>query len=222
MSAWWAMKISPSTAGAAPTSATFSTSSAITPTPRSSGWSRTIVRRRTFSKPPSAVVANNKERKGKWLWTDSGAGEPIELYEAPDAENEALFIADTIEKTLSRNPDYRVAVLYRTNFQSRQIEEALAALRPQVHRGRRLQLLSAGGSQGYSRLSEGRQQSKRFHQPAAHYQHSGARHRQNHGGADRAVRANEHQLSVWGAIGSCSRSAHSRRGRKLPSMLSKR
>jgi DNA helicase II / ATP-dependent DNA helicase PcrA len=73
----------------------------------------------------SAVVANNKERKGKWLWTDSGAGEKIFLYEALDAENEALFIADTIERTLHQNPDWKIAVLYRTNFQSRQIEEAL-------------------------------------------------------------------------------------------------
>jgi DNA helicase-2/ATP-dependent DNA helicase PcrA len=73
----------------------------------------------------SAVVANNKERKGKWLWTDSDSGAKIGYYEAPDGENEALFIADTIEKLLRRNPLERVAVLYRTNFQSRQIEEAL-------------------------------------------------------------------------------------------------
>jgi DNA helicase II / ATP-dependent DNA helicase PcrA len=73
----------------------------------------------------SAVVANNKERKGKWLWTDSGAGSKLGYYEAPDGENEALYIADTIEKLLSKNPLERVAVLYRTNFQSRQIEEAL-------------------------------------------------------------------------------------------------
>ncbi len=73
----------------------------------------------------SAVVANNKERKGKWLWTSSDAGSKIGYYEAPDGENEALFIADTIEKLLSKHPNERVAVLYRTNFQSRQIEEAL-------------------------------------------------------------------------------------------------
>ena len=73
----------------------------------------------------SALVANNKERKGKWLWTDSGAGESLGLYTGFDAENEALFIADTIEKLLSESPRDRVAVLYRTNFQSRQIEEAL-------------------------------------------------------------------------------------------------
>ena len=73
----------------------------------------------------SALVANNKERKGKWLWTSSEAGAKIGYYEAPDGENEALFIADTIEKLLSKNPLERVAVLYRTNSQSRQIEEAL-------------------------------------------------------------------------------------------------
>lgn len=73
----------------------------------------------------SAVVANNTERKGKWLWTESGAGDKIGRFEAFDGEQEALFIADTIEKLLAANPSHRVAVLYRTNFQSRQIEEAL-------------------------------------------------------------------------------------------------
>ncbi|HUQ95393.1 MAG TPA: UvrD-helicase domain-containing protein [Bryobacteraceae bacterium] len=72
-----------------------------------------------------SVVANNIERKGKKLWTAGDAGEKIVLYQALDGENEALHIADTIEKVLHRNPGYRVAVLYRTNFQSRQIEEAL-------------------------------------------------------------------------------------------------
>ena len=73
----------------------------------------------------SAVVSHNLERKGKWLWTDAGQGSPIGLYEALDGENEALFIADTIERILAKSPNDRVAVLYRTNFQSRQIEEAL-------------------------------------------------------------------------------------------------
>ncbi len=73
----------------------------------------------------SAVVAQNTERIGKTLWTESGAGEKITLYEAPDAENEALWIADTIESQLARDPRLHIAVLYRTNSQSRQIEEAL-------------------------------------------------------------------------------------------------
>ena len=72
-----------------------------------------------------AVVENNKARKGKKLWTEAGAGEMIGLYAGHDAENEALFIADSIEKYLASNPKDHVAVLYRTNSQSRQIEEAL-------------------------------------------------------------------------------------------------
>jgi DNA helicase-2/ATP-dependent DNA helicase PcrA len=79
----------------------------------------------TILEAASAVVAHNTERIGKTLWTDSGAGEKITLYEAPDSENEALWIADTVESRLARNPQERVAVLYRTNSQSRQIEEAL-------------------------------------------------------------------------------------------------
>lgn len=73
----------------------------------------------------SAVVANNTERIGKTLWTESAAGEKVTLYEAPDAENEALWIADMIQARLGTDPRAHIAVLYRTNSQSRQIEEAL-------------------------------------------------------------------------------------------------
>ncbi len=77
----------------------------------------------------SAVVANNKQRKGKRLWTDRQGGTPIYYYEAPDGENEALFAADYIARYL-REPDEgeeprRTAILYRTNSQSRLFEEAL-------------------------------------------------------------------------------------------------
>ncbi len=73
----------------------------------------------------STVIANNKERKGKWLWTDADEGDLVSIYPAHDSENEALFIADTTDKILRQYPERRVAVLYRTNSQSRQIEEAM-------------------------------------------------------------------------------------------------
>jgi DNA helicase-2/ATP-dependent DNA helicase PcrA len=75
----------------------------------------------------SAVVANNTKRKGKRLWTSRQGGSKIGYYEAPDGENEALFVADTINGFLRReeNAKGRAAVLYRTNFQSRLFEEAL-------------------------------------------------------------------------------------------------
>jgi DNA helicase-2/ATP-dependent DNA helicase PcrA len=50
----------------------------------------------------SAVVAHNQQRKGKWLWTESGTGEPIGVYRAQDAENEALFIAPTFSRARSK------------------------------------------------------------------------------------------------------------------------
>jgi DNA helicase-2/ATP-dependent DNA helicase PcrA len=76
-----------------------------------------------------AVVANNLRRKGKKLWTDRQGGSLIGYYEAPDGENEALFIADRIQKYLREagndSGEAHCAVLYRTNSQSRLVEEAL-------------------------------------------------------------------------------------------------
>ena len=73
----------------------------------------------------STVIANNTQRKGKTLWTDGAAGDKITVYQAYDAENEALYIADEIRKSLAHQPADRIAILYRTNAQSRQMEEAL-------------------------------------------------------------------------------------------------
>src|ERR1700760_740176 len=50
----------------------------------------------------SAVVANNTQRKGKNLWTSREGGSLIGFYEAPDGENEALFIADYIQKYMRK------------------------------------------------------------------------------------------------------------------------
>ena len=81
-----------------------------------------------------AVVANNLKRKGKKLWTDRQGGSKVGYYEAPDGENEALFIADRIQAFLREQSNTasegsgggtHCAVLYRTNSQSRLVEEAL-------------------------------------------------------------------------------------------------
>jgi DNA helicase-2/ATP-dependent DNA helicase PcrA len=78
----------------------------------------------------SAVVARNAQRKGKRLWTSREGGSLIGYYEAPDGENEALFIADSIQKYLRKaqteeKDGGKCAVLYRTNSQSRLVEEAM-------------------------------------------------------------------------------------------------
>ncbi len=78
-----------------------------------------------------AVVANNIRRKGKKLWTERQGGSLIGYYEAPDGENEALFIADRIQAFLRTSSEGEgggsphCAVLYRTNAQSRLVEEAM-------------------------------------------------------------------------------------------------
>jgi DNA helicase II / ATP-dependent DNA helicase PcrA len=80
-----------------------------------------------------AVVARNQARKGKTLWTDRESGDRVGFYEGADAEQEALFIADTIHKYTPGNPGKKVGILYRTNGQSRLIEEALRRYRMKYH-----------------------------------------------------------------------------------------
>ncbi|MCC6264248.1 MAG: UvrD-helicase domain-containing protein [Bryobacterales bacterium] len=80
---------------------------------------------RNILESASRVVANNVERKGKWLWTDAQEGAKVGVFQAQDSDHEAMFVADTIEREILRDPKTRVAVLYRTNAQSRPIEEAL-------------------------------------------------------------------------------------------------
>jgi DNA helicase-2/ATP-dependent DNA helicase PcrA len=76
-----------------------------------------------------AVVSNNLQRKGKTLWTSRDGGAQVGYYEALDGEGEALFIADHIQKYIRQTGNEaeppRIAVLYRTNSQSRLVEEAL-------------------------------------------------------------------------------------------------
>ncbi len=74
----------------------------------------------------NAVIENNTERRPKSLWTDSGSGERIQRYHAEDEGDEANWIAGTA-KELQRDAEANfrdMAVLYRTNAQSRVIEEA--------------------------------------------------------------------------------------------------
>jgi DNA helicase-2/ATP-dependent DNA helicase PcrA len=85
----------------------------------------------------SAVVANNVRRKGKNLWTSRQGGTKIGYYEAPDGENEALFVADSIARYVreatERGEDAKAAVLYRINSQSRLFEEAMRRYQLKYH-----------------------------------------------------------------------------------------
>ena len=91
----------------------------------------------TILEGASAVVAQNTQRKGKNLWTSREGGSLIGLYEAPDGESEAIFIADRMNRYLKQAGETedlpRCAVLYRTNSQSRLVEEALRRYGIQYH-----------------------------------------------------------------------------------------
>ncbi len=78
----------------------------------------------------NAVIDNNVERKPKSLWTDSGAGERIVRYHAEDEGDEATWVAGTARQLHADDAtNFReMAVLYRTNAQSRVIEEAFMRL----------------------------------------------------------------------------------------------
>lgn len=72
------------------------------------------------------LIANNDNRLGKNLWTDSGDGDPVEIYCAFNELDEARFVASQIKQWKEDEGDLsECAVLYRSNSQSRVIEEAL-------------------------------------------------------------------------------------------------
>ncbi len=78
----------------------------------------------------NAVIANNAARKPKNLWTDAGRGDRIVRYHAEDEGDEATYVASTARRLHEDDAlNWRdVAVLYRTNAQSRVVEEAMMRL----------------------------------------------------------------------------------------------
>jgi DNA helicase-2/ATP-dependent DNA helicase PcrA len=79
----------------------------------------------------NGVIQKNCDRHAKSLWTDQGMGDSLELYQAGDERGEAYFIAQSIRRMLDDGPKSPsdVAILYRTNAQSRVLEEHLRAAR---------------------------------------------------------------------------------------------
>ncbi len=73
----------------------------------------------------SAVIGRNRGRKEKKLWTDKKGGEQILYMRAGDEIEEADYITRAVREARQKNPETMVAVLYRTNSQSRAIEDAL-------------------------------------------------------------------------------------------------
>ncbi len=75
----------------------------------------------------NAVISNNPARKDKQLWSDKGSGDPITRYHAEDEGDEATWVARTMQQIHDDSQFMwkEMAVFYRTNAQSRVLEEAL-------------------------------------------------------------------------------------------------
>ena len=73
----------------------------------------------------NAVIENNEERVDKVLYSQKGDGEKITYYEAQDEADEANYIVKSITSTSDNYNQF--SILYRTNAQSRALEEALIA-----------------------------------------------------------------------------------------------
>jgi DNA helicase II / ATP-dependent DNA helicase PcrA len=88
----------------------------------------------------NALIKNNRLRLGKNLWTSEGGGEPVRAFVAPSDLNEAAFIVDVVQSLAQDGLALdQVALLYRSNAQSRVLEHALfnAALPYRVYGGMR-------------------------------------------------------------------------------------
>ena len=81
---------------------------------------------KTILQAANEVIQNNRNRRPKNLWTQNEDGEEIVYYRANDEQDEALFVARTIDQLSREGYSHKdFAVLYRTNAQSRTVEEAL-------------------------------------------------------------------------------------------------
>ena len=77
-------------------------------------------------KAANALIVNNEHRMGKELWTDAGDGESISVYSAFNEQDEAYFVVEKIRQWINEGGmRSEVAILYRSNAQSRQFEERL-------------------------------------------------------------------------------------------------
>ncbi len=80
----------------------------------------------TILKAANTLIANNPDRLGKDLWTEGVDGEPIHVYSGFNEVDEARFISDRIQDSISKGMARSdMAILYRSNAQSRVLEEAM-------------------------------------------------------------------------------------------------
>jgi DNA helicase II / ATP-dependent DNA helicase PcrA len=80
----------------------------------------------TILNASNAVISNNRHRKEKFLWSDIGEGDPVHVRELEDEHAEARFVVSEIERLVEEGESRdEIAVFYRTNAQSRVLEDML-------------------------------------------------------------------------------------------------
>ncbi|WP_207060708.1 DNA helicase II [Motiliproteus sp. SC1-56] len=114
----------------------------------------------TILRAANTLIANNQGRLGKELWTQGADGDPISLYAGFNEQDEARFIVDTIESWVNKgNARASSAILYRSNAQSRVLEEALirAGVPYRIYGGQRFyERLEIKNALSYLRLVQNR------------------------------------------------------------------
>ena len=99
----------------------------------------------TILRASNAVIAHNRARKEKRLWSELGDGEPVRVVEVEDEHTEARYVAGEISRLIDEGYSAsEIAVFYRTNAQSRVLEDTL------VRQGIQYQVI--GGARFYERL----------------------------------------------------------------------
>ena len=164
----------------------------------------------------NAVIANNLGRKPKELWTDRGDGDPIVRYHGDDEVDEAQWVTREIAR-LHDGGDHRwgdIAVFYRTNAQSRVLEEHLARHGVPVQGHRRHPLLRPARDQGRARLPEGRGQPGRRGVGEAGPQHPQARGGRLAASASSTPTPSSRGLSFIDALRQLGRGRRQRQGRQ--------
>ena len=159
----------------------------------------------------NGIIRKNRDRHDKSLWTDRGGGEPIEIYQAGDERGEAYFVAQSIRRLLDEGPTSPsdIAILYRTNAQSRVLEEHLRAARVPAKVVGAVSFFERKEVKDVDRVPAPARQPGGRLGVRARRQRAGARHRRHHGrpAARRGARR---------AAAGCSTRRGSRRAARSP------
>ena len=113
----------------------------------------------TILEAANGVIRNNRERKEKNLWSELGEGDPVRVVEVEDEHAEARYVAAEIAMLVEQGYSGReIAVFYRTNAQSRVLEDVLVRQGDRVPGDRRPALLRARRGEGPRRVPAGDRQ----------------------------------------------------------------